>query len=179
MAEFSRAINTILKNEGGYVNNPNDPGGETNYGISKRSFPDVDIRNLTQEKAIAIYRASYWGKYPLLDQLDSQEVATKVFDLMVNMGGPAAIKIFQQSINDASLACVVGTDGRFGPGTVQHANELDPDRLLNAIRTNAARFYCDIVKRKPSQNEFLRTWLLRAYDRPYSKKEPTPICPAD
>jgi len=92
MAEFSRAINTILKNEGGYVNNPNDPGGETNYGISKRSFPDVDIRNLTQEKAIAIYRASYWGKYPLLDQLDSQEVATKVFDLMVNMGGPPRSK---------------------------------------------------------------------------------------
>ena len=179
MAEFSKAIDTILKNEGGYVNNPNDPGGETNYGISKRSFPDVDIRTLTQEKAVAIYHTSFWGKYPLLDEIESQAVATKVFDLMVNTGAPQAIKILQQSINDASVACVVSTDGRLGPATVQRANELDPDVLLNAIRTNAARFYCDIVKRKPDQKEFLRTWLLRAYDRPYSRKEPTPMCPAD
>lgn len=60
-AFFDKAIPTILRNEGGYVNNPTDPGGETNFGISKRSFPDVDIKNLTQEKAVAIYRSSFWG----------------------------------------------------------------------------------------------------------------------
>ena len=179
MAAFEKAIPTILKNEGGYVNNPKDAGGETNFGISKRSFPDVDIKNLTQETAVAIYRSSFWSKYPLLEEIASQEVATKTFDLMVNMGPARGIKILQLAINEASSMCVVTADGRLGPLTVQRANELDPQKLLQAIQANAARFYCDIVKRKPDQEVFLRTWLLRAYDRPFAKKEPTPSCPAD
>src|SRR5690606_28008981 len=52
---FRRAVEVVLKHEGGYVNNPSDPGGETKYGISKRSYPELDIANLTQEDAIAIY----------------------------------------------------------------------------------------------------------------------------
>jgi lysozyme family protein len=179
MAEFSKAIETVLRNEGGYVNNPNDPGGETNFGISKRSFPDVDIRGLKQADAVAIYRTHFWGKYPLLEQLESQEVATKLFDLMVNMGPPRAIRIFQHAINDAKLASVLAEDGHLGPSTVAEANALDAQKLLAAIRDNAARFYCGIVRRKPSQEQFLRTWLLRAYDRPYHKSEPTPVCPPD
>ena len=51
--------------EGGYVNDPNDPGGETNYGISKRSYPEVDIKNFSLGDAITIYKRDYWDAYHL------------------------------------------------------------------------------------------------------------------
>jgi lysozyme family protein len=177
MADFEIAIQTILKHEGGYANDPKDRGGETNFGISKRSFPEVDIKHLTRAQAIGIYRSSYWENYPVLRELDSQAVATKLFDMIINMVASSAIRIFQQSINDASAACVVGVDGRLGPMTVRSANALDPERLLASMRTNAARHYCQIVAHDPTQQQFLRGWLLRAYDRPYSGS--TPSCPAD
>ena len=57
---FPAFINRILGHEGGYVNDPQDPGGETNWGISKRSYPGEDIKNLTLDQAAAIYRRDYW-----------------------------------------------------------------------------------------------------------------------
>jgi len=50
----------VLKREGGYVDDPTDRGGETKYGISKRSYPQLDIKNLTLEQALEIYRKDYW-----------------------------------------------------------------------------------------------------------------------
>ena len=61
MAHFERAIDKTLAWEGGYVNDPKDPGGETKYGISKRAHPDVDIKNLSREKACAIYKKALLG----------------------------------------------------------------------------------------------------------------------
>jgi lysozyme family protein len=58
--EFQKCIPFILEKEGGYVNHPNDPGGETKYGISKRAYPNVDIKNLTIEQAKRIYYNDYW-----------------------------------------------------------------------------------------------------------------------
>ena len=60
---FDEIIEVVLHHEGGYVNDPKDPGGETNYGISKRAYPDVDIKNLTEDGAKDIYRRDYWEKY--------------------------------------------------------------------------------------------------------------------
>ena len=59
---FPRAIAFVLSHEGGYVNRASDPGGETNFGISKRSFPNLDIKNLTREQACAIFKEKYWDK---------------------------------------------------------------------------------------------------------------------
>ena len=59
---FEKSVEFVLKSEGGYVNNPADPGGETNFGISKRAYPNVDIKNLTRESAIKIYETDYWFK---------------------------------------------------------------------------------------------------------------------
>lgn len=56
------AINFVLPQEGGYVNDPNDAGGETNFGISKRKYPEVDIKGLTDLAAVAIYRRDYWDR---------------------------------------------------------------------------------------------------------------------
>lgn len=75
---------TINRWEGGYVDDPDDPGGETKYGISKRKYPDVDIKNLSIDDAVEIYRRDYWGKIPMGDW--GVQVCWKVFDIFVNTG---------------------------------------------------------------------------------------------
>src|SRR5262249_50094421 len=158
------AINTVLRNEGGYVNDPADAGGETNFGISKRSFPDVNIKALTPLTAADIYRKSFWNTHPQLSRLDSQAVATKTFDLMVNMGSSRGVKILQRAINRvAGEHGKVQVDGRLGPTTVDRANAVEERLLLAAMREAAADYYRAIVKAKPSQAKFLRGWLRRAY----------------
>ena len=57
---FEEIIDKVIEHEGGYVNDPDDPGGETKYGIAKKSNPDVDIKNLTIEQAKEIYWDKYW-----------------------------------------------------------------------------------------------------------------------
>ena len=59
---FSRALAFVLAHEGGYVNHPDDPGGETKYGISKRSYPKLDIKSLTKRQAADIYKRDYWDR---------------------------------------------------------------------------------------------------------------------
>lgn len=88
--KFDKAIKVVLAHEGGYVNDPNDLGGETNFGISKRSYPTVDIKNLTREQAVEIYRGDWWERYRYGD-IEDLDVATKVFDLAVNMGPVPAL----------------------------------------------------------------------------------------
>ena len=58
---FDEIIEVVLEHEGGYVNDPHDAGGETNFGIAKRWYPDVDIKNLTKEQAKKIYHQDYWS----------------------------------------------------------------------------------------------------------------------
>lgn len=81
---FERDVAFVLSREGGYVNDPKDPGGETRWGIAKRSHPTVDIKNLTREKAIEIYRAEYWRPSGA-DEL-AEPLALIVFDSAVNCG---------------------------------------------------------------------------------------------
>ncbi len=89
---FGLAIGFVFKWEGGYCNHPSDPGGETNYGISKRSYPELDIKNMTKAQAREIYKRDYWDKcecdllvYPL-------DIC--VFNCAVNCGRGRAI-LFQ------------------------------------------------------------------------------------
>src|SRR4051812_29003946 len=98
MSSFDQAIPTILKHEGGYVNDTKDPGGETNWGISKRSYPQLDIKNLSREQAIYFYRRDWWNKYNY-GAIHDQQVATKVFDIAVNMGASQAHKLLQRACN--------------------------------------------------------------------------------
>ena len=91
---FERAFEIVVGHEGGYVNNPRDPGGETKYGISKRAHPDVDIKALTLDQARDIYRKDYWD--PL--KLDAQpwHKALPLFDCAVNQGRGVALELYQQ-----------------------------------------------------------------------------------
>lgn len=99
---FENAVSFTLKYEGGYVNNPSDSGGETNFGISKRSYPEIDIKNLTAQKAKEIYYKDYWlgagcDKLPPL-------TATALFDTGVNVGVSQAKKWLDTTKADADSA---------------------------------------------------------------------------
>ena len=87
---FDTAFDRLMGNEGGYSNELNDPGGETKWGISKRSYPDLDIKNLTREQAKAIYLRDFWIR-GAMDQLPPA-VAFQVFDFAVNSGIETAIR---------------------------------------------------------------------------------------
>lgn len=83
-SQFDKALNFVLRWEGGYVNDPHDPGGETKFGISKRSFPDLNIKDLTREQAADIYRRDYWNIFAC----DTRDYPTGlvIFDSAVNCG---------------------------------------------------------------------------------------------
>src|ERR1700739_2946173 len=98
---FLKAAARVLANEGGYVNNPADPGGETNFGISKRSYPDLDIKNLTRDQAIAIYFRDWWTKYGF-DRL-TPEIGAKVFDLAVNEDDQHAVRSLQRALRGCGI----------------------------------------------------------------------------
>ncbi len=95
---FENIVADTIHQEGGYKNDPADPGGETKFGISKRRYPDQDIVNLTIEQAVALYYFDFWS-YPGLDQLDDFPLARKLFDLGVNTGPENAIKMLQRAVN--------------------------------------------------------------------------------
>ncbi len=77
MADFTKAVEVVLRREGAFCDQPADRGGKTNYGISQRQYPDLDIANLTEEQAIAIYRRDYWQ--PRFDKIASRKVAFAPF----------------------------------------------------------------------------------------------------
>lgn len=106
MSTFDEAFGIVIGHEGGYVNNPADPGGETKYGISKRAYPNVDIANLTEAQAQQIYKSDYWDKL-FLDTADPA-LALIAFDAAVNNGVGAATKWLQAALG-------VTADGIFGP----------------------------------------------------------------
>jgi lysozyme family protein len=156
MAEFEKAIGIVLRHEGGYVHDPVDPGGETKFGISKRQYPLVDIKNLTRQEAIEIYRRDYW-RY---DGFIEQTVATKVFDMAVNMGHKNAHTLLQVALN--GLGSRVAVDGALGPQTTGAANGCEGAKLVQELRATQATYYAKLVVRKPRMEKFLRGWMRRA-----------------
>jgi len=151
---FSHAIQITLKNEGGYVNNPDDPGGETNFGISKHSHPDLDIANLTLDQAIAIYKKHYWDNQAYKD-INDPTLSSKVFDMAVNMGPVKANKLLQKAVGTLSV------DGFLGPLSLAAINSYDPAKLLSNFKDQCVAFYQLLVLKKPSNKEFLNGWLNR------------------
>lgn len=96
--KFFNGLRFVLDHEGGYVNDPKDPGGETKWGISKRYHPNLDIKNLTPEQASDIYYNEYWvpGKCSSLDH----PLSVVQFDTCVNMGVSTANTILKKSGGD-------------------------------------------------------------------------------
>ena len=121
---FPKCLEAILKYEGGYVNDPHDAGGETNMGISKRAFPDVDIKNLTKDLASAIYKKYYWNQVQG-DHLPSG-LDLVVFDGAVNSGPAQSAKWLQKALG-------VKEDGVLGPVTLVALQKADIDSLINKV----------------------------------------------
>jgi lysozyme family protein len=132
---FDKALQIVLSWEGGYVNDPHDPGGETNYGICKKSYPNIDIKKLTLNDAADIYRKDYWLKC-LCDELPLS-VAIVVFDTAVNMGPNAAISLLQKSLD-------VAADGIIGPFTLSAAKGGRTYDLLVRYMANRITKYTEL-----------------------------------
>jgi lysozyme family protein len=125
---FRAFIERILGHEGGYVFNPADPGGETQWGISKRAYPSVDIKALTREGAIQLYFDDFWS--PLRSVGLSDAIMYQVLDAGVNHGPGNSTRMLQR-------AAGVADDGHIGPVTAAAVNAVDKNDLV--MRFNAER----------------------------------------
>lgn len=157
---FQRAIEIVLAHEGNYSNDPADPGGETKYGISKRSYPNLDIAALTRDQAIEIYRRDWWDRLRL-GEIADPDLAAKVLDLAVNVGAGTGIMLLQRALTAAGQP--VEVDGVMGPQTLAAANSADPRAVLAALRSEAAGHYRLLIARNASLKRFEQGWLKRAY----------------
>jgi lysozyme family protein len=139
---FYEIIEDVIEKEGGYVNDPDDPGGETKYGISKKAFPKEDIKNLTIVRAKDIYYTKYWK--PSKAYLIPDELQHIYFDMCVNFGIIGAGKVLQRAIN-----------GKYKAGLDLEADRLRAYRVLK---------FAEIVVKKPKQEKYWFGWYRRALD---------------
>jgi len=165
MARFEIGIPKLLEREGGYVNNPNDPGKETKYGITKRRYPDEDIRNLTPERAAFLYRRDFWDAQHLGEIVDDG-IAWKIMDMDVNMGEGTGTSRTQRALNYILRGTPVTVDGKMGPTTLGFINGLSARQtriLLLALEAYSAHRYIELVEGPdPRYDEFGEGWLVRA-----------------
>lgn len=149
---FDQSFDKLIVYEGLYSNNPKDPGGETKYGISKRAYPDTDIKALTLDDAKAIYRRDYWDRAQC-DRL-SPMLAYLVFDCAVNSGIGQSIRFLQRSVG-------VADDGAMGPLTMAAIKRVDAESVC-------ARFLgqrLDFMTRLSTFDVFGKGWARRIADQ--------------
>ena len=152
--EFDQAFAHVVDLEGGYVNDPNDPGGETNFGISKRAYPNEDIKNMSLMRAKVLYKRDYW------DVLSCDKLPFPlnlfVFDAGVNQGVSAAATMLQRMVN-------VNVDAVIGPKTLQ---AVDVWIGRNTLDQMCAEYMSARAMRYVSterSNNFLRGWFNRLF----------------
>lgn len=176
MASFEQAVGVVLDHEGGLTDDAHDAGGVTNHGITlpvlrqEGAAGDVDhdgdvdvqdIRALTPMMAKRIYRAQWWDRYGY-ERIADQALATKVFDMAVNMGPWQAHLIAQRALRACGVA--VKEDGVLGAVTLGALNAAPTEALLAAMRSEAAGVYRMILVRHPDYAGFAKGWLRRAYE---------------
>lgn len=145
---FDQAFERLIGHEGGYVNNPADPGGETKYGISRRAYPMEDIRNMTLERAKALYLRDYWG--PVGCESAPDGIKFDLFDCAVNSGPTTAIRLLQG-------AAGVTQDGVVGPMTLKAINAMPAAQIV--ARFNGWRLA--FMANTPQWETFSRGWARR------------------
>ena len=182
MSHFGEILHRVLEKEGNYSNDPVDAGGETVRGIARNFWPQwagwpyvdarkaersgpyfSDLEPLVKEH----YRVHFWT--PLRgDEISSFEVASRLFDIAVNAHPVNAIRFLQEALNllnrNGKSWEELIEDGLMGPktlGTLKKAKEKHVTRLLEVLQ---GMHYVELVRRKPSQERFLRGWLSRIYD---------------
>ena len=154
LTTFNEIIEKVLDHEGGYVNDPTDRGGETNFGIAKRFYPDVDIKNLTREEAKKIYHQDYWR--PAKCDEVSPKLRHIYFDMCVNFGRSGAVKVLQRAANAKGAGLIV--DGGIGPKTINAIADVEHER----VKAYRVLKFAKIVLNKPEQEKFWFGWYKRA-----------------
>jgi len=153
-------VSRLLRDEGGYVLNPADPGGATRFGISQRDYPHLDIRVLTRDEAIAIYFRDWWMRFGYGDL--AEPIGAKLFNLAVNMGPEHAGRCLQRALRACGRP--VAEDGVVGAATRAAAAQADQSALIAAFRSEAAGHYRALAAANTANEEFLPGWLNRAYE---------------
>lgn len=184
MADFEKAYAKTMSHEGGYVNDPDDAGGETYNGISRvynpswygwtmidsakdePNFPGSLKEDEDVEAAVHdFYKDKYWD----VNRLDDfpQDTAEEMFDTGVNMGTGRAGRFLQTALNymnrDGSLFDELTVDGKIGPASLNALSECekDEDVLLAMLNTLQGRHYMNYMDKKPSQKKYARGWFRR------------------
>lgn len=149
---FNRCMRVVFRHEGGYVNDPNDLGGETKYGIAKRFFPNEDIKSLTKERSKSLYYHEYWLPMKLAG-ICNERVILEVFDMGINAGKRRAIRMIQKLIGAKE-------DGIIGQETIGKINNYN-GFLLKDFKHARKIYYEFIADRRPQNKKFLNGWLNR------------------
>jgi lysozyme family protein len=176
MASFDAFFPTLLRHEGGFVDDPDDPGGATNKGITMETFrrtaqrylriePTLaNLKALTDEQAGKIYKPLYWDEVRG-DEIDLQELADIVFDFQVNAGDRAS-RLLQQVINELGAKPALVVDGQIGPGTLRALQAADQKAVYRRFKQGRIDYYKDLVAKRPSLGKFLNGWLNRVNSFP-------------
>jgi lysozyme family protein len=145
MSNFKECLDLVLKSEGGYCNNPSDPGGMTNLGVTKRVWEEYtghaadekEMRGLTPEKVAPLYEQKYWR--PTYCEVLLRGLSFLVFSMGVNAGPGRAVKLLQQSVG-----CV--PDGVVGQRTMALINESDVTNLIAKYSDSRRMYYKSLNK---------------------------------
>lgn len=174
-----RVAEVILGHEGGYADNPSDPGGETNWGITKRVAEEygyhAPMRLLTRERALVIYRLRYFEE-PRINSVATfaQELAIKLVDVAVNQGPHYAGEFLQTLLNVLNRQGRdypdIRVDGQIGPATIRALNDYMAVRkaqggeavLVNGVRFLQGHRYINLPTTNPKLEDFMFGWLRRA-----------------
>lgn len=175
---FSTAIAELLPVEGGYVNDPADSGGETNFGVTiavARAFGFTKpMRDMTRADAEAIYRSRFWDANRL-DEVNAESplIARELFDTGVNQGVSAAGKYFQRCLNvfnrEAKAYPDITADGRVGPMTIAAFVAFMGSRaskaecvaiMLRALNALQGSFYIELAEQRSKDERFVAGWFL-------------------
>lgn len=161
MADLKISIAKTIVHEGGYDNDPADPGGATKYGVEQKDidgvrdiFPDfpADVKDLTTDQATRYYLHAYVK--PHYSEIESQDVADKLFDMGVLFGIGSAVDVLERILN-------LPVDGAFGPNDLVATNEAEPTSLLAAYRTGLVSHAIGVANAKPNERKFLHGWIVR------------------
>jgi len=154
---FKKCLELVLKSEGGWVNNPKDPGGETNLGVTKKVWEEwvghvvKTMKDLTPEDVAPMYQAKYWMAC-YANQLPVG-IDYMAFDAAVNMGPGRAVKLLQEC-----LGCV--PDGTIGPRTMQLIDQKKPEDIVDLYSKRKTSFYEGLA----TFATFGKGWLKRVED---------------
>lgn len=161
---FADALHHVLKREGGWSQDPLDPGGATMQGVTQKVYDEWrddhhlqsrTVRLITPDELFSIYDSRYWDAIRGDElNLEDANVALQVFDMAVNAGPARAIKLFQRALHQTE-------DGVLGFNTMSAYRASDKAVLRDTYAAERSRFYRSLVSQKPTLQKFLAGWLKR------------------